>query len=74
MNTFTTNTSGALQVANYTINDRVRQAEQRAEARAFRAEQRAAKRWAREARRLSAKPENQFQLPWWAFRYLPLSH
>ena len=27
MNTFTTNTSGALQVAHYTINDRVRQAE-----------------------------------------------
>jgi hypothetical protein len=74
MNTFTTNTNAALQVAQYQINDRVRQAEQRAEVREFRAERRAAKRWARETRRLSAKPQNQFQLPWWAFRYLPLSH
>ena len=74
MNTFTSNPNAALQVAQYTIDDRVRQAEQRAQAREFRAERRAAKRWARESRRLTAKPQNQYQLPWWAFRYLPLSH
>jgi hypothetical protein len=72
MNSFTSNLSTAQMMAEQTIQDRVRDAEQRALAHAVRAERRAEQRAAqaavREPRKLSARrPPRQ---PWWAFRFL----
>jgi hypothetical protein len=69
MNSLTCNPSAAQSVARYTINERVRDAEERRVARAIRDQRRAA---ARAARAYRHEPVN--TLPWWAFRFLRPAH
>ena len=71
MNTLTNHPAAALQVAHQTVADRVADAEHRALARTARAERRAA---LRETTRLSARPTQHYQLPWWAFRFTHPAH
>jgi len=65
MSTFVSSPNLALSIAHQTVDDRVAQAQYRALARTARAERRAAR---RETSRLSARPTQQYRLPWWAFR------
>lgn len=66
MNSFASNPSAASMMARQMIDERVRHAQDRAEARAIRQEKRSARR----SRRLSASPPRfQFDRPLWAFRY-----
>jgi hypothetical protein len=67
MNTFVTHPGLSLNLAHQTIDDRVAQAQQRSQARAARSDQRAR---ARKAPRPSARPTEQYRLPWWAFRFV----
>lgn len=69
MNSFTSNPAAAQAVARYTIDDRVRDAEQRRVARAIRDQRRSA---ARAARVYRQEPVS--TLPWWAFRFLRPAH
>ena len=69
MNAFTSNPTAAQAVARYTIEERVRDAEQRRTARAIRDQRRAA---ARAARVYRHEPVS--ALPWWAFRFLRPAH
>jgi hypothetical protein len=71
MNTFVASPNLALTVAHQTVADRVADAEHRALARTARAERRAA---LRETTRLSARPTQHYQLPWWAFRFTHPAH
>ena len=71
MNTFVASPSLAQSIARQTIEDRVAQAEYRTLARAARSAQRAAR---RETSRLSARPTQQYQLPWWAFHFVRPAH
>ena len=66
MNTFVASPDLALTVAHRTVADRVADAEHRTLVRTARAERRAAR---RDTTRLSARPTQQYQLPWWAFRF-----
>jgi len=66
MNTFTSNPTAAGMVARQTIQDRVHDAERRAQVRAVRAERRTAR---REARVSGATPPANHRLQWWAFRF-----
>ena len=70
MNTFVASPNLAQTIARQTIDERVAQAEYRAQARAARSERRAV----RERTRLSARPTQQYQLPWWAFRFVRPAH
>lgn len=75
MNTFVASPNLALTVAHQTVADRVADAERRALARNARADSRAARRvLRRQTRRLSARPTQQYQLPWWAFRFTHPAH
>ena len=66
MNSFASNPSAASMMARQLIDERVRDAQDRAQARAVCHE----KRHARRQRRLSASPPRyQFDLPFWVFRY-----
>ncbi len=71
MNTFVASPDLAQSIARRTIDERVAQAEYRALARAARSERRTAR---RESERLSARPTQQYQLPWWAFRFTRPAH
>ncbi len=71
MNTFVASPNLALNIAQQTINERVAQAEYRALAREARSRSREAR---RERPRLSARPTGQYQLPWWAFRFVRPAH
>jgi hypothetical protein len=66
MNTFVASPDLARTIARHRIDERVAQAEYRARARAARFERRTAR---RETERLSARPTQQYHLPWWAFRF-----
>ena len=70
MNTFVASPNLAQSIARQTIDERVAQAEYRAQARAARSYQRAR----RESSRLSGRPTEHYQLPWWAFRFVRPAH
>ena len=70
MNTFVASPNLALSIAHHTIDDRVAQAEYRAQVRAAKSYSRAR----RETERLSGRPTQQRQLPWWAFRFVHTAH
>jgi hypothetical protein len=66
MNSLASNPSAASMMAHQMIDERVRHAQDRAQARAARQDRRTVRR----SRRLSASPPRfQFDLPLWAFRY-----
>jgi hypothetical protein len=65
VNTLTNNVAAAQQMARQTIDERVRQAADRAQVRAIRAERRAVRRSARS----SVEPQAP-DLPWWVVRLL----
>lgn len=66
MNSFASNPSAASMMAHQIIDERVRDAQDRAQARAVRQEERHVRR----RRRLTASPPRyQFDLPFWVFRY-----
>jgi hypothetical protein len=69
MNSFTSNPTAAQAVARHTIEQRVRDAEERRVARGIREQRRAA---ARAARVYRHEPVS--TLPWWAFRFLRPAH
>ena len=71
MNTFVASPNLALTIARQTVDERVAQAEYRAQARAARSEIRAAR---RESSRLSGRPTEHYRLPWWAFRFVRPAH
>ena len=67
MNSFSNDPSGARLVAQYTIEQRVRDAEQRRLARSARAR--------RPAQEPVAEPKpSTHHIPWWVFRYLHPAH
>ena len=70
MNTFVASPTLALSIAHQTIDDRVAQAENRARTRAAKSDTRAR----RETERLSGRPTQPYQLPWWAFRFVHTAH
>jgi len=65
MNAFAAGPDLARTLAHQTIDERVAQAEVRSQARAARSYARAR----RATARLSARPTQHHQLPWWAFRF-----
>jgi hypothetical protein len=67
MNTFVSHPGLSLSLAHHTIDARVAQAQQRALARAARSDQQPRR---RRVPRPSARPKEQFRLPWWAFRFV----
>jgi len=71
MNTFVASPDLAQTIARQQIADRVAQAEHSTATRAARTARRTAR---RETERLSARPKQQFQLPWWAFRFTRPAH
>jgi hypothetical protein len=71
MNTFVASPTLAQTIARQTIDDHVAWAEDRARARTARAEKRTAR---RESERLSARPTQQYRMPWWAFRFIRAAH
>jgi hypothetical protein len=71
MNTFVASPNLALTIAQQTVDQRVTEAEYRAQARAARSEIRAAR---RESSRLSGRPTEHYRLPWWAFRFVRPAH
>ena len=70
MNTFVASPNLALSISHRTIEDRVAQAEHRAQVRAAKSSTRAR----RESERLSGRPTQPYQLPWWAFRFVHTAH
>jgi hypothetical protein len=70
MNTFVASPNLALTIAQHTIDERVAQAEYRAQARAARSYQRAR----RETARLTGRPTEHYRLPWWTFRIVRPAH
>ena len=71
MNTFVASPDLAQSIARQQIGERVAWAESRALARAARFDRRTAR---RETERLSARPTQQYRLPWWAFRFTRVAH
>ena len=67
MNSFTSNPTAAGSVAHYLIQDRVQDAERRAQVRSVRSARRAA-RQAHQSRPVA--PPTTHDLPWWAFRFV----
>jgi hypothetical protein len=67
MNSLTSNLSAADTVARQMIQERVQDAERRAQVRAVRADRRAARQASQSS---SVAPPATHDLPWWAFRFL----
>ena len=71
MNTFVASPNLALTIARQTVDERVAQAEYRAQARAARSPSPTAR---RDRPRLSGRPTEHYRLPWWAFRFVRPAH
>jgi hypothetical protein len=69
MNTFTNNLTAADTVARQLIQERVQDAERRAQVRAVRAARRAARQAYQPYRPRPVTPPQTRELPWWAFRF-----